>query len=199
MLSFNAAIEATRAGEAGKGFAVVASEVKQLSRGSDKAAVDIQDGIARLQVAISVSLQSMVHNRLEAERKGFDVISDSIAELTENLDRFISHQRDVMTKIHEASEVIAHPIMALIGSIQFQDITRQELQHVSQGMEFVASHSGQLRVVLEDFGKDHDLDSIQTMIAELMEQYVMSQERNIHNAAIGNGELEETGPLVQLF
>ena len=75
-LAINATIEAARAGEAGKGFAVVASEVKQLSRDSDTAAVDIQDGIARLKEAISVNLEALTRKRLEVERKGFDVISE---------------------------------------------------------------------------------------------------------------------------
>jgi methyl-accepting chemotaxis protein len=133
MLAFNAAIEATRASQFGKGFAVVASEVKELSRDADKAAVDIQSGIFRLQDAINAGMQRMVNQRLEAERKDFD---------------------------------------ALIRSIQFQDITRQELQHVSKGMEFVARHSDQLRVVLEDCERDHDLGSTQVAIAELMTHYM---------------------------
>ena len=199
MLAFNAAIEAARAGQFGKGFAVVASEVKQLSRDSDKAALDIQDGIMRLQEAISASMETIVHKRLDAERKGFEIITASMSEMSENLERIMSHQRDVLVKIQEASEMIAHPIMALIASIQFQDITRQELQHVSNGIEFVAGHSGQLRTVLEDFGRDHDLGSAQAAIAELMAHYVMSQQRNIHNAAIGGDDLEEKGALVQLF
>ena len=199
MLAFNAAIEAARAGQFGKGFAVVASEVKQLSRDSDQAALDIQGGILRLQQAISISMDTIVHKRLDAERLGFEVIADSMSELTEDLERIMGHQRDVLVKIQEASEMIAHPIMALIGSIQFQDITRQELLHVSQGIEFVAGHSGQLRVVLEDTGTDHDPGSTQAAITELMAHYVMSQQRNIHSAAIGTGEPEEKGALVQLF
>ena len=199
MLAFNAAIEAARAGQFGKGFAVVASEVKQLSRDSDKAALDIQSGILRLQEAISASMETIVHKRLDAERKGFEIITASMSELSDNLENIITHQRDVLVKIQEASEMIAHPIMALIGSIQFQDITRQELLHVSHGMEFVANHSGQLRTVLEDFGQTHDLDSTQAAIAELMAHYVMSQQRNIHSTAIGSGDLEEKGALVQLF
>jgi methyl-accepting chemotaxis protein len=199
MLAFNAAIEAARAGQFGKGFAVVATEVKQLSRDSDKAALDIQGGILRLREAVSISMETIVHKRLEAERKGFEVITNSMSELSENLQRITSHQREVLAKIHESSEMIAHPIMALIGSIQFQDITRQELLHVSQGMEFVSGHSGQLRAALEDFERDYDLDSTKAAIAELMSRYVMSQQRNIHGAATGTGELEEKGPLVQLF
>jgi hypothetical protein len=73
------------------------------------------------------------------------------------------------------------------------------LLHVSHGIEFVASHSGQLRAVLEDFKGDHNLDSTQAAITELMAHYVMSQQRNIHRAAIGHGNLEEKGSLVQLF
>jgi methyl-accepting chemotaxis protein len=199
LLAINAAIEATRAGQAGRGFAVVASEVKHLSQASDKAAVDIHDGIGRLQDAVNVSMRTIVHKRLDAERKGFEVISDSISELTENLDRLISHQRDVLVKIHEASGLTAHAIMTLIGSIQFQDVTRQELQHVSQAMEFVARHSEQLSVFLDDFVEDRDLNSIQAAITKLKEGYVMSQQRNIHSAAVGGGGREDKGPLVELF
>jgi methyl-accepting chemotaxis protein len=199
MLAFNAAIEAARAGQFGKGFAVVASEVKQLSRDSDKAALDIQGGILRLQEAISASMETIVHKRLDAERKGFEIITASMSELSDNLENIITHQRDVLVKIQEASEMIAHPIMALIGSIQFQDITRQELLQVSNGIEFVAGHSGQLRVVLGDFGRDHELESAKAAITELMAQYVMAQQRNVHSAAIGSGAVEEKGALVQLF
>jgi hypothetical protein len=54
-------------------------------------------------------------------------------------------------------------------------------------------------VVLEDFGRDQDLGSAQAAIAELMAHYVMSQQRNVHSAAIGSGDREEKGSLVQLF
>jgi len=40
---------------------------------------------------------------------------------------------------------------------------------------------------------------VQTAIDELMTHYVMSQQRNIHNAATGSGALEEKGSLVELF
>jgi len=198
-LAINATIEAARAGEAGKGFAVVASEVKQLSRNSDTAAVDIQDGIARLNEAISVDLEALTRKRLEVERRGFDVISESISDLTANLGRLIGHQRDVLAKVHESSEMIAHPVMALVGSIQFQDVTRQELQHVSQGMGFLAKHSGHLCAALEDSESGQDIQSVHVAITELMEHYVMSQERNIHHAATGSSEREDKGPLIQLF
>jgi len=197
LLAINAAIEATRAGEAGKGFAVVAGEVKQLSLASDKAAVDIQSGIARLESAINVSMQTLLRERLETERKGFDTISASIAELTENLERLIAYQRDVLVKIHQESELIANPIVALIGSIQFQDVTRQQLQQVSQALELLGTHSNKMGDYLSN--SIHELERIEEKINGLQETYVMSQQRNIHNKVMGNGIEESKGPLVELF
>jgi methyl-accepting chemotaxis protein len=199
ILAMNAMIEAARAGQVGSGFAVVASEVKQLSRDSDKAAIDIQDGIGRLQDAITINMRTTMRKRLEAERTGFDAISNSISELTVNLGRLIGHQRDVVVKFQESSEMIAHPIMTLIGSIQFQDVTRQQLQHVSQAIEFVTCHSEQLGRFLEDLGMDRDFESAQTGITELVSRYVMSEQRNIHNAVVGSEKAEDKGTLVELF
>jgi hypothetical protein len=59
---------------------------------------------------------------------------------------------------------IADRIMALIGSIQFQDVTHQELLHVSQDVEFVACHSQQMSVALQDLESNNHLESIRTAI-----------------------------------
>jgi hypothetical protein len=94
---------------------------------------------------------------------------------------------------------IADLTMALIGSIQFQVVTHQELQHVSQAVEFVACHSQQMSIALQDLESDHHLGSIRTAITELMTHYVISQQRNTHNAAIASDEVEDKRPLVELF
>jgi len=199
MLAINAAIEAAQAGEAGKGFRIVAGEVKQLSHISDQAARDIGEGICGLQTAIRASMETMVLDRLEAEKVGFDHLAGSIGDLTVNFDQLIGHQRDVMAKVHCESERIAGPILQLIGSIQFQDVTRQQLQHVARSMDMIGRHSQGLGRVLRDYQLDHEVPAIETEIAAAMAGYVMSQQRNIHNQAIGAEVAEDKGPLVELF
>ena len=132
MLAFNATIEAGRAGTAGRGFAVVAQEVKTLSRQSDQAAADIRTGIDTLQETIRTSLKAVIHDRVDEEDQTFLKINTAIGNLTENLERLISHQRDVLAKVQEESVGIAQPILELMASIQFQDIVRQQLQSLAR-------------------------------------------------------------------
>ncbi len=128
MLALNATIEAVRAGEAGRGFAIVAAEVKKLSQQSDHAAVEIGDGISKLEHAVQASLTAVVGERIAKEEAGFDVISQAVTELTENLQKLITHQRDTLTKVQYENERLSDPIMQMIGSIQFQDVVKRRLE-----------------------------------------------------------------------
>ncbi|BCZ49384.1 methyl-accepting chemotaxis protein [Clostridium gelidum] len=58
LLALNAAIEAARAGEHGKGFAVVAEEVRALAEQSSEAVINIQDTIAKVQLAFNSSIST---------------------------------------------------------------------------------------------------------------------------------------------
>ena len=130
MLAFNASIEAARAGPAGKGFAVVASEVKDLSLLSDQAAVRIGTGIDKLERVVQASLNTIVGERIAKELSGFEDISAAVSELTDNLQKLFSHQRDTLTKVQYENERISEPIMQMIGSIQFQDVVKRRLQAI---------------------------------------------------------------------
>ncbi|MFE1602373.1 methyl-accepting chemotaxis protein [Methylobacterium sp. ID0610] len=130
LLALNAAIEASRAGQFGAGFRIVASEVKHLSQESDQAAARINQGLATLRDSIRSNLVALVTQRIEGERAELSQISTAIAQLTENMERLVSHQRDTLVKVQNESTRISEPIIALIASIQFQDVTRQRLEHL---------------------------------------------------------------------
>jgi methyl-accepting chemotaxis protein len=199
MLAFNATIEAARAGEAGVGFAVVAAEVRQFSQSSDRAALDIQNGIAELDVVITQSIQTMFGERVESERAGFELITLSTQQVKEDMNRLIASQRSMLDKVHQESQLIAKPIMDLIAAIQFQDVTRQQLEQVSGAMVSLAEHTGHLKACVEGNEQDGSFENLQTKIEEMFNQYVRAQQRNVHQAAIGGMEQESTASLVELF
>jgi len=199
MLAFNATIEAARAGEAGVGFAVVAAEVREFSKSSDLAALEIQCGIAGLDQVITQSIQTMFGDRVESERAGFELITLSTKQVKEDMDRLIGFQRDMLEKVHQESELIAKPIMDLIGAIQFQDVTRQQLDQVSSAMVSLADHTDRLKDCVEGNEQDGSFETLQTKIEEMFAQYVRAQQRNVHQVATGGAEQECTASIVELF
>jgi methyl-accepting chemotaxis protein len=193
MLSLNATIEAARAGEAGLGFAVVAQEVKALSRQSDKTAQDIAAGISELETAID--------SRIDRERAGLQSIADNVSGLTEILEKLIAHQRDTLAKVQQESETIAQPIVELMGSIQFQDITRQQLDHVGSSLRALGGYLGGLEQGVGTLGQDLEQQlSRELDLDAAFGRYVMSRQRAVHNQSIGANDQDAIGaPAVELF
>lgn len=191
MLSLNATIEAARAEEAGHGFAVVAREVKELSRLSDRTALDIAAGIGELERAIQ--------DQIEKERRGLQAVADTIGGMTDTLEKLIAHQRDTLAKVQQESEAIAGPIVELIGSIQFQDITRQQLSHVSASLQALEQALTSVETVLDDIRADLDRHLPDRSEADTaFERYVMDRQRNIHYDGLGQ-HTQSAAAAIELF
>jgi methyl-accepting chemotaxis protein len=130
LLALNAAIEASHAGKHGAGFAVVASEVKHLSDASTRTANEVCEGLGKLRQSLRDNLTAMVNERLSSEQRELQNIAASITELTEQMERLVAHQRDTLGKVQIESGRMISPVLRLLGSIQFQDVAQQRIQHV---------------------------------------------------------------------
>jgi methyl-accepting chemotaxis protein len=130
LLALNAAIEASHAGEHGAGFAVVASEVKHLSDASNRTAHQVGQGLGKLRQSIRDQLTVLVSERMGDEQRELEHIAASISDLTAQMERLVAHQRDTLGKVQVESNRMVSPILQLLGSIQFQDVTQQRIRHV---------------------------------------------------------------------
>ncbi|MGY3454448.1 methyl-accepting chemotaxis protein [Bradyrhizobium sp. USDA 4353] len=156
MLALNARIEAERAGTAGAAFRVVAGEVRELSGATQRLSVDmdtelkavtegIANGHATLQrvATIDMSQNLMAKDRLE-------VLMNALIQRSGNL-------TEVVAEAMREAEVISADVAGMVTGIQFQDRTRQRLEHVVDT----------LRVV------DEALDELKTTTAETLDTPVI--------------------------
>jgi methyl-accepting chemotaxis protein len=199
MLSLNVSIEAARAGDAGRGFAIIATEIRKLASGVQTLSIDIRTRIEGLMRMVTVDLQEQASRRERLEHEAIEKIRDTLSALTDNLMMLIAHQRDILQKVEGEGESIARPIMNLMGSIQFQDIIRQQLEQLSRMAEMVGDHIQGIEVMLEDPRADMDEETLSQKLDNMFNNYVMASQRETHMAAHGESESLKAVSLIEMF
>lgn len=203
LLALNAAIEAARAGEAGRGFAVVADEVRKLSSETADAVNRINQGIADMAGAIeSQFVEKLSQESLDDEKRVLESFATQLDMLGGDYFALVTNQEEVMQTIASSSQTLSGMFMDAIASVQFQDVTRQQLKSVSDALARVESYLGRLAERLERPDESEiDFEPLSHHIEQIYETYVMHSQRQSHRDVVqnGGGAPNECGPKVELF
>ncbi|MCX7897871.1 MAG: methyl-accepting chemotaxis protein [Rhodocyclaceae bacterium] len=204
LLALNAAIEAARAGEAGRGFAVVADEVRKLSAETDQAVNQINQGIQAVANSIEQQFRDkLLSSNIEAERQALQGFSNQLATMGKDFQNMIEHEYALLKKVHESSQKLASMFMEAIASVQFQDVTRQQIEHVVDALNRLDSFAAMLAERLSAFDDaNFQFQPLSQHLGEIYQNYVMSSQRQGHLAALSEGKTappESAGPKIELF
>ncbi|MDX9943476.1 MAG: methyl-accepting chemotaxis protein [Azonexus sp.] len=186
LLALNAAIEAARAGEAGRGFAVVADEVRKLSTETDAAVNKINEGIHGVANSIREQFQDkLASSNVQAERAALFEISNQLTHLGQGYQQLLDHDRNVLSTVQGASSDLARMFMDALASVQFQDITRQQIEIVCNALEKLDNHAVQLaQRILDSENQNFKYTPLNVHLDELYGNYVMEAQRISHDQAL---------------
>jgi len=205
LLALNAAIEAARAGEAGRGFAVVADEVRKLAGQTDQAVVKINEGIDRVIKTIESKFSAQLDQSISnAEESALHTVAEQFNEVSHSYAELLDHENRILGVFRESSARLAEMFMETMASVQFQDVTRQQIGHVIEALQRLDEHVQKLSDCLTDKAAVADIPAMTEQIDRLFESYVMERERDEHQRRSGRSSPgassgSQNGPAVELF
>jgi methyl-accepting chemotaxis protein len=176
LLALNAAIEAARAGESGAGFSVVADEVRKLSDRSNTAADKIKTLIARIAADISAMYRKTEICTAANTTRSQDA-GKAVEEALSKIDEVMNEAKVRLSELKTETGALAKDISGILVSMQFQDITRQRIEHVIEPLLKFKEESENLIQALHGMREKRDEPKDENTTSWLERTYTMESER----------------------
>ena len=189
LLALNAAIEAARAGEAGRGFAVVADEVRKLSHQTENSVKKIEEGILGVSQLIENQLAVKLANANDdAERTTLKKFSQQLNLLGRSYEQLTQREQAILARIGSTSSQLTAMFMDTMASVQFQDITRQQIEHVIESVRHIDTHAHEIASLIEhgdeSGGAEPVLKPLKDELDSMYSRYVMDEQRDVHQRTL---------------
>jgi methyl-accepting chemotaxis protein len=200
MLALNAAIEAARAGNAGRGFAVVADEVRRLSTQTNKAAKQITDRIKTVASQAHVETENARYMiARDEETQQFRGMAGNLSDIEERFKAASLHLVEVIHSIDESNSIIVKEVSTVLGELQFQDVLRQRIEQVNEGLEYLNA-LGRDTVLWLNGAAEIPSQCLREHLDTLSNKYVMQEQRSTHDAVMGTtGRAGASSQKIELF
>lgn len=202
LLALNAAIEAARAGEAGRGFAVVADEVRTLSMQIEDAAGKIEDSVLQVSNTVEGQLKEMAvsSEKTADEMNWLANITDAVSSISKDFEQAVGALDHLSGNTEEAIDLVRNSVLDVLSESQFQDVSRQQIEHVQHGLELLEERFRLLsQAVAGEI--DHPLLDLSDVAEALKKIYTMQIQADTHQSVV-TGEATETKderPSIELF
>ena len=153
-----------------------------------KAVSAINQGI----LGVAGTIESQLHERVkkaapEEERIALTQFAAQLGELGASYEQLLRAQANTIDTVRGSSERLSSMFMDALASVQFQDVTRQQLEHTVDSLTRLDSHLGVLAERLEQSANpDFSYTPLAEHLDEIYSRYVMDQQRQSHADALGS-------------
>jgi hypothetical protein len=125
---------------------------------------------------------------------GLRLVDERAAQLARRLSDL-----DATGQLRTEALSIAEPVMEMVGKLQFQDVTRQQMAFLGRLSLILDDHMADLARQLGDRRSLDRTSRFKELFDQALDDTVMTSQRNDHHFAGGEALFEAAGPAVELF
>lgn len=192
LLAINARIRIAGLGR-NTGLEVIAEEIRALATQTGGLAQNLNIELNEMDRLVGADLMARVSTQERSDDARAQELQDSFEKLSRHMAMLNDFQAALIAEVHKRSDAMRAPLNTLCGSIQFQDVARQQLEQVSRALSMISDHFVSLSNAIINEGAPPD-SSIATCLSSILENYVMEQQRAAHR-----GESAASAPKIELF
>lgn len=192
LLAINARIRIASMGK-NSGLEVIAEEIRSLSNQTGKLANDLNLALGEMDAMITGDLMAKVSAQQQSDDARAEELHRSFVSLAEHMHTLTEFQGSLINEVQRRGGAMRDPLNTLCGSIQFQDVARQQIEQVSAALSMISDHFVALSnaIINDDAPPD---SSIAMCLSTILESYVMEQQRAAHRGASA-----AAAPKIELF
>lgn len=135
LLAINSSIEAARVGTAGKGFSVLAGEIQGLASSSRDLSLQIDEVVAGISERVEESFKTL-ETEIKVTLDELNQTRRDLREISESLDGKIGEVENHVKESDVLSKTVTEELNRVSVNMQYQDITRQILEHVMDVLNY---------------------------------------------------------------
>lgn len=174
-------VESARLGEKGEGFMTLALDVQKLAEQVGEKFALVLAGSRGLEKEMAAALETVLgaqvamHSELQQTLAGLATGTQELAEVNRQVQAGAE-------RVGVRSADLSDRIGAVVASLQFQDITRQRLEHVRDSLALLAE---ELERSEEEEGTEDRTPALAAMVARLQSSQLRDAEGEFFGAAAG--------------
>ena len=139
VLAISTRIESARLGNEGQGFSILADDVERLSKKTASYSKEIGSRLTEMENMLFEARQEtgQVHH---LQVKGTTEVLNRLARSLEGLEEIQQQADEVSSRLRDRADQVADAVGEVVSSVQFHDITRQQVEHASRLLQETHDH-----------------------------------------------------------
>ncbi|MFN4217382.1 MAG: methyl-accepting chemotaxis protein [Brevinematales bacterium] len=179
IIAVNLSIEGVKFGDKGRAIKVIVREIQKLNQKIDQFTGEVSHRLEQFEVFNKELWQNWLKHMGDSVTR-FQIASENASRLMEKLKDASQHMNDIASLLQQNATAIQKDLDTIVESLQFQDITRQQIENVMSYLGQIQEDIKKGSQIFSQFGitfDEWDIEKMDEAKNDMVREAKVSSER----------------------